>query len=116
MSLGLVLYQILKSFSFVFLFGEYTPISSKGYQPEVKGLCDLFPLCVARACSPRATHEGNESHNHELKAVKWLIFTLVRIPQGMQKYTEEKFLYCSSFFFFQHTLLALGGFTSFSAF
>ena len=50
--------------------------------------------------SPRATHEGNESHNHELKADKWLIFTLARIPQGMQKYTEEKFLYCSSFFCF----------------
>ena len=49
---------------------------------------------------PRATHEGNESHNHELKTDKWLIFTLARIPQGMQKYTEEKFLYCSSFFCF----------------
>ena len=50
--------------------------------------------------SPRALPEGNESHNHELKADKWLIFTLARIPQGMQKYTEEKFLYCSSFFCF----------------
>ena len=39
--------------------------------------------------SPRATHEGNKSRNHELKADKWLIFTLARIPQGMQKYTEE---------------------------
>ena len=53
----------------------------------------------------RATHEGNESHNHELKADKWLVFTLARIPQGMQKYTEKKFLYCSSFFCFS-TLLA----------
>ena len=34
--------------------------------------------------SPRATHEGNKSHNHELKADKRLIFTLARIPQGMQ--------------------------------
>ena len=46
--------------------------------------------------SPRALPEGNKSHNHELKADKWLIF----IPQGMQKYTEEKFLHCSSFFCF----------------
>ena len=26
--------------------------------------------------------EGNKSHNHELKADKWLTFTLARIPQG----------------------------------
>ena len=58
----------------------------------------LFPSSVARGRSPRATHEGNKSHNHELKADKWLIFSLARIPQGIQKYTEEKFLYCSSFF------------------
>ena len=50
--------------------------------------------------SPQATHEGNKSHNHELKADKRLIFTLARIPQEMQKYTEEKGLYCSSFFCF----------------
>ena len=29
-------------------------------------------------------HEGNKSHNPKLKANKWLIFTLARIPQGMQ--------------------------------
>ena len=62
------------------------------------GLCDLFPLCVARGRSPRTTHEGNKSHNHELRADKWLIFTLARIPQGMQKYIDEKCLYCSFFF------------------
>ena len=45
---------------------------------------------------PRATHEGDKSHNHELKADKRLIFKLARIPQGMQKYTEEKCLYCLS--------------------
>ena len=39
-----------------------------------EGLCDLFPSCVAQGRSPRATHEGNESHEHELKAGKWLIF------------------------------------------
>ena len=33
--------------------------------------------------------------NPKLKADKRLIFTLVRIPQGMQRYTEEKCLYCS---------------------
>ena len=57
-------------------------------------------MCVARGRSPRATHEGNNSHNHELKADKWLTFILARIPQGIQKYTEEKFLYWSSFFCF----------------
>ena len=41
----------------------------------------LLPSCVARG----RTHEGNKSHNHELKADKRLIFTLARIPQGMQK-------------------------------
>ena len=44
-------------------------------------------------------HEGNKSHNHDLKADKRLIFTLARIPQGMQKYIDKKYLYCSSFFF-----------------
>ena len=39
--------------------------------------------------SPQATHEGNKSHNHELKADKRLIFTLARIPQGMQKCIDE---------------------------
>ena len=65
----------------------------------------LFPSCVTRGRSPRATDEGNKSHNHELKADKWLIFTLARIPQGIQKYTEEK-----------RFMLALVGFSSFSAF
>ena len=35
---------------------------------------------------PRATHEGNKSHNHELKADKRLIFTLAKIPQGMHRW------------------------------
>ena len=37
-----------------------------------------------------ATAERIKSHNHELKADKWLNFTLARIPQGMQKYIEKK--------------------------
>ena len=40
--------------------------------------------------SPCALLEGNKSHNYELKADKQVIFTLARIPQGMQKYTEDK--------------------------
>ena len=39
-------------------------------------------------------HEENKSHKHELKADKRLIFTLVRIPQRMQKYMATKCLYC----------------------
>lgn len=40
--------------------------------------------------SPCALLEGNKSHNYELKADKQVIFTLARIPQGMQKDTEDK--------------------------
>ena len=39
-------------------------VISKGYRPEARGYV-----------RPRATHEGNKSHNHELKADKRLIFT-----------------------------------------
>ena len=46
----------------------------------------FIPLVRRR---PRAMHEGNKSHNHELKADKRLIFTLARIPQGMKKYTRK---------------------------
>ena len=45
--------------------------------------------------------------NPELKADKRLIFTLVRIPQGMQIYTEEKCLCCSHLLCFP-TLHAAG--------
>ena len=31
-------------------------------------LCDLFPSCVALGLRPRATHEGNKSHNPSLQA------------------------------------------------
>ena len=46
--------------------------------------------------SPRATHKGNKSHNHELKADNRLIVTLTRIPQGAQKYIDDK---CINFLF-----------------
>ena len=64
----------------------------------------------------RAKHEGNKSHNHELKADKRLIFTLARIPQGMQKYTEEKCLHCSSFFCFSTLHAGIGGIHKFIGF
>ena len=63
--------------------------------------------------SPRLTHEGN---NHELKDDKRLIFTLARIPQGMQKHTEEKCLYCSSFFCFSTLHAGTGGIHKFLGF
>ena len=62
---------------------------SKCYRPEARGYVIYSPRALPEGA---ATHEGNESHNHELKADKWLIFTLARIPQGMQKYTVEKYL------------------------
>ena len=42
----------------------------KGYRPEARSYVIYSP----RALRPRATHEGNKSHNHELKADKRLIF------------------------------------------
>ena len=45
----------------------YSLVLPKGYRPEARGYVIY---------SPRATHEGNKSHNHELKADKRLIFTL----------------------------------------
>ena len=59
--------------------------------------------------SLRATHEGNKSHNHELKADKRLIFTLARVAQGMQKYIDEKCLYCLSFFCYLTLHAGTGG-------
>ena len=56
----------------------------KGYRPEARGYVIYSPR-------NRPTHEVNKSHNPELKADKWL-FTLARIPQGMQKYNEEKLI------------------------
>ena len=91
---------------------KYTRVVSKSYRPEARGYVIYSP----RALPEGATHEGNESHNHELKADKWLIFTLARIPQEMQKYTEEKSSIVHLSFVFQHSMLALVGFTSFSAF
>ena len=52
---------------------------SKGYRPEARGYVIYSPRA-----RPRARHEGNKSHNHELKADKRLIFTLARILQGLQ--------------------------------
>ena len=57
----------------------------------------------------------NKSHNHELKADKRL-FTLARIPQGMQKYIDEKCLYCSSFFCFLTLHAGTGGIHRFLGF
>ena len=79
-------------------------------------LCDLFPSCVALGLRPRATHEGNKSHNHELKADKRLIFTLARIPQVMQKFNDEQCLYCSSFFCFLTLHAGTGGIHRFLGF
>ena len=66
--------------------------------------------------SPRALPEGNKSHNHELKADKRLIFTLARIPQGMQKYIDKKCCYCSSFFCFLTFHAGTGGIHKFLGF
>ena len=79
----------------------------KGYRPEARGYVIY---------SPRALPEGNKSHNHELKDDKRLIFTLARIPQGMQKYIDEKCLYCSSFFCFLTLHAGTGGIHRFLGF
>ena len=45
-----------------------------------------------------------------------LIFTLAMIPQGMQKYIDEKCLYCSSFFCFLTLHAGTGGIHKFLGF
>ena len=49
----------------------------KGYRPEARSYVIYSP----RALRPRATHEGNKLHNHELKPINGLFFTLARFPQ-----------------------------------
>ena len=73
---------------------DLTQPIGKGYWPEARGYVIYSPL------RPWAKREGNKSHNHELKADKRLIFMLARIPQGWQKYNDEKCLYWLSFFCF----------------
>ena len=65
---------------------------------------------------PRATHEGNKSHKHELKADKRLIFTLAKIPQGMQQYFDEKCLLLFIFLLFLKLLAGTGGIDRFLGF
>ena len=79
-----------------FLGGDNSSKLCKGYRPSACGYVIYSP----RMFSPRALHEGNKSYNHKLKADKRVIFTLTRIPQGMQKYIDEKCLHRSSFFCF----------------
>ena len=79
----------------------------KGYRPEASGYVIY---------SPGALPEGNKSYNHELKADKRLIFTVGRIPQGMQKYIDEKCLYCSCFFGFWTLHAGTGGLQKFLGF
>ena len=82
----------------------FVVVVCNGYQPEARGYLIY---------SPRAVPEGNKSHNHELKADKLLIFTLARIPQGMQ---DEKCRYCSSFFCFLTFHAGTGGIHKFPVF
>ena len=79
----------------------------KGFRPEARGYVIY---------SPDALPEGNKSYNHELKADKGLIFTVGRIPQGMQKYIDEKCLYCSFFFGFWTLHAGTGGLQKFLGF
>ena len=71
----------------------------KGYRPEARGYVIYY-----------------KSHNHELKADKRLIFTLRRIPQGMQKYIDQKCLNPSSFFCFLRLHAGTGGIHTFLGF
>ena len=47
--------------------------------------------------------------NPELKADKRLILTLVRIPQGMQIYTEKNASIVLIYWLFQHSMLLAAG-------
>ena len=81
----------------------------KNYRPEARGY-----VIYSRQRTRAINHITG--HNQELKAVKRLIFTLARIPQEMQKYTEEKCLYCSSSFCFSTLHAGTGGIHKFLGF
>ena len=66
--------------------------------------------------SPGALPEENKSYNHELKADKRLIFTVGRIPQGMKNTLTKNASIVHLFLVFEHSMLALVAFKSFSAF
>ena len=76
----------------------------KGYRPSARGYVIFSPRALP-------SDEGNKSQNHELKGDKGLIFTLRRIPQGMQKC-----LYRSSFFCFLTLHAGTGGIHKFLGF
>ena len=75
----------------------------KGYRPEERGYVIYSPRALPESC-------------HELKADKRLIFTLARIPQGMQQYIVEKCLHCSSFSCFLTLHAGTGGIHKFLGF
>ena len=104
-----ILFSRLQSSTDLFRCGKTTKkrIISKGYWPEARGYVIY---------SPRVLPEGNKSHNRELKADKLRIFTLVRIPQRMQKYFDEKCLHCSSFLCFLMLHAGTGGIHRFLGF
>ena len=66
---------------------------------EINWTSDCTPLYFVESIRKNfVLTDGTGSYcNNELKADRQLIFTLARIPQGMQKYVDEKCLYCSSF-------------------
>ena len=61
------------------------------------------PHVLPEGVALRATHKGNKSHNHELKAYNRLIFTLTRIPKATQKCIEDKCVYFLFSFFLNNS-------------
>ena len=76
----------------------------------------FIPLERCPRAQPEGNARGDKLQNHELKADKRLTFALARIPQGMQKYIDEKCLYCSSFFCFLTLHADTGGIHRFLGF
>ena len=116
MSLGLVLYQILKSFSFVLLFGEYTPISSKGYWPEARGYV-IYSPCALPEGAARGQHTRGMNHiTTSWRPVNGLFLHWRSFLKGRKNTLKKRSSIVHLSFAFQHSMLALVGFTSFSAF
>ena len=86
-----------------------TTIVSKGYRSKARGYVIYSPRALPKGAARGQRTRGNKSHNHGMGADKRLIFTLARIPQGIQKYIDEKCLYCSSFFCFLILHAGTGG-------
>ena len=93
-------------------------VVTRGMLPHLSGVPHLHvkrhldPVCVLQSVKTKETNPTRPGSPTPCKQA----LTLVMIPQGMQKYIDEKCLYFSSFFCFLTSMLALVAFASSSTF